>query len=202
MTIQHKDIPDKQRHEPKGASAAGLGTTYVADGAGSGSWKKVGFDNLNGVYAYGAMTVTGNSVPFVTTAVADATLNTPSQFQLFSGTGAPLEGEMLRDITFTTNRLTVAHTGVYEIKTYFNIEQFPSNIAKVGLRFLIKGTTYSSRGPIVKAEAATSAAVVNAHGFISLTAGDYIQNVIASDVSGNLIIRDFNTSLVLIERLA
>ena len=80
--------------------------------------------------------------------------------------------------------------------------EFPGNTAKVGLRFLINGTTYSSRGPIVKAEASTSAAVVNAHGFISLTAGDYIQNVIASDVSGNLIIRDFNTSLVLIERLA
>lgn len=202
MTIQHKDIPDNQRHEPKGASAAGLGTSYISNGSGSGTWKKVGFDNLSGIYAYGAMTITGNSTPFVTTAVADTTLHTPSQFQLFSGTGAPLTGEMLRDISFTTNRLTVAYTGVYEIKTYFNIQQFPSNTAKVGLRFLINGTTYSSRGPIVKAEAPTSAAVVNAHGFISLTAGDYIQNVIASDVSGNLVISDFNTSLVLIERLA
>lgn len=39
MTIEHKDIPDGQRHEPKGASTAPAGSTYVADGLGSGSWQ-------------------------------------------------------------------------------------------------------------------------------------------------------------------
>lgn len=36
--IQHRDIPDAQRHEPKGASTAAAGTAYVSDGAGSGTW--------------------------------------------------------------------------------------------------------------------------------------------------------------------
>lgn len=40
MTIQHKDIPDAQRHEPKGISTASSGEVYVADGAGAGTWKK------------------------------------------------------------------------------------------------------------------------------------------------------------------
>jgi hypothetical protein len=39
MTIQHKDIPDAERHEPKGVSTASDGTVYQADGAGSGSWE-------------------------------------------------------------------------------------------------------------------------------------------------------------------
>lgn len=36
--IQHRDIPDAQRHEPKGASTAAAKTTYVSNGAGSGTW--------------------------------------------------------------------------------------------------------------------------------------------------------------------
>lgn len=38
--IQHKDIPDPERHEPKGVSVATVGQSYVADGAGSGVWRK------------------------------------------------------------------------------------------------------------------------------------------------------------------
>ena len=36
--IEHKDIPEAQLHEPKGASTAQLGHTYVSDGAGGGTW--------------------------------------------------------------------------------------------------------------------------------------------------------------------
>lgn len=36
--IEHKDIPDGERHEPKGISGATSGQVYAADGAGSGSW--------------------------------------------------------------------------------------------------------------------------------------------------------------------
>lgn len=38
MAIEHKDIPDAQLHEPKGAVSASSGEVYVSDGAGSGSW--------------------------------------------------------------------------------------------------------------------------------------------------------------------
>lgn len=36
--LEHKNITDPNRHEPKGASTASLGTVYKSDGAGSGSW--------------------------------------------------------------------------------------------------------------------------------------------------------------------
>ena len=39
MSIEHKDIQEAGLHEPKGASTATVGETYVSDGAGSGTWK-------------------------------------------------------------------------------------------------------------------------------------------------------------------
>lgn len=39
--IQHSQLPDNLLHEPKGAHTAAANTLYVADGEGSGSFKKV-----------------------------------------------------------------------------------------------------------------------------------------------------------------
>ena len=38
MTIEHANITDPQIHEPKGVSTAQVGHSYIANGAGSGSW--------------------------------------------------------------------------------------------------------------------------------------------------------------------
>jgi len=37
--IEHRNIPDSELHEPKGASTALVGQVYTSDGAGSGSWQ-------------------------------------------------------------------------------------------------------------------------------------------------------------------
>lgn len=39
--IEHSNITDPNIHEPKGASSAGVGSVYIADGLGSGDWLKV-----------------------------------------------------------------------------------------------------------------------------------------------------------------
>lgn len=49
--IEHKDIVDAQRHEPKGASTAVINSVYSSNGAGSGTWQKVKNTNLDGVSA-------------------------------------------------------------------------------------------------------------------------------------------------------
>lgn len=36
--VEHVNIADGQRHEPKGISSASSGTVYVANGSGSGAW--------------------------------------------------------------------------------------------------------------------------------------------------------------------
>lgn len=38
MSIEHKDIPDGDRHEPKGISTAANGEFYVSQGTGTGVW--------------------------------------------------------------------------------------------------------------------------------------------------------------------
>jgi hypothetical protein len=44
---EHVDITDPEIHEPKGVAAASANTVYVADGAGSGAWSKVGSSQIN-----------------------------------------------------------------------------------------------------------------------------------------------------------
>lgn len=47
MTIQHKDIPSAQLHEPKGIVVAAIKTSYMANGAGSGTWRRVNDADLD-----------------------------------------------------------------------------------------------------------------------------------------------------------
>lgn len=53
--IEHKDIVDAERHEPKGASTAANNTVYSSDGAGSGAWQKIKNVNLDGITAAGTL---------------------------------------------------------------------------------------------------------------------------------------------------
>lgn len=55
MAVEHVDIADGERHEPKGASTATSGQVYVSDGAASGSWSKPAASNTTIVDAGGYM---------------------------------------------------------------------------------------------------------------------------------------------------
>ena len=46
-TVEHSELPDELLHEPKGASTAAEGTVYIADGQGSGSFKKIPTSSLD-----------------------------------------------------------------------------------------------------------------------------------------------------------
>ncbi len=39
--IQHKDIPDAERHDPKGLSSASASQVYIASAANTGAWRKL-----------------------------------------------------------------------------------------------------------------------------------------------------------------
>lgn len=49
---QHADLTGADLHEPKGAAAASANTVYVADGAGSGTWQKVGLSQSSEVKGF------------------------------------------------------------------------------------------------------------------------------------------------------
>jgi hypothetical protein len=84
--IQHKDIPELQLHEPKGASTATAGSIYVSDGAGSGTWATA--DALGGGAAPAGATLVSDGSGGLTFARyqgwgqwqdTDTTVGTPSQ---------------------------------------------------------------------------------------------------------------------------
>lgn len=49
--VAHSSLTGSQLHEPKGADTAALGTVYVANGAGSGSWNSIGTSAFTGMIA-------------------------------------------------------------------------------------------------------------------------------------------------------
>lgn len=224
--IQHRDIPDAQLHEPKGVAAASTGYVYVANGVGSGTWKKVGTDSFKGISGdggssnkklvsdgsngfslredvlYGAQTITSNNTVFAVTAVADTTFNTASQFSLLTGPGAPWTSENLFGVAFDVDRLTVPVSGIYEVHTWMNITVFPNASARVAVRYRVNGSTFSLRKPTVKSAIANDISQVTGFGLVSLNAGDYIQMYVASDTTGNLVIGDCSHSIKLIRQTA
>ena len=53
VDVIHKTLPDSELHEPKGVVSAGSGMVYAANGAGTGTWKRVTSDMLTGVSGTG-----------------------------------------------------------------------------------------------------------------------------------------------------
>lgn len=51
VNVAHSTLTGSELHEPKGADAAALGTVYVANGAGSGSWSSIGTSAFTGMIA-------------------------------------------------------------------------------------------------------------------------------------------------------
>lgn len=162
----------------------------VSDGAGG-----LVFENT---HAYGSQTITNNSTAFAITAVADTTFNTPSQYSLMTGTGFPWVGELLHDMTFDTNRLIIEVSGVYMINLWANIVQYPSSSAKVSIRYRVNGTTFSARKPTVKSGGVGAIDQINGFGLVQLNANDYLQLMVASDATGNIIFSDINSTLTLV----
>jgi hypothetical protein len=90
VSIQHKDIPDGDRHEPKGIASAASGDIYVADGTGSGAWSNPIADINNANYI--ALNV---SIPDLSTAGSYYVAN-------------PLVGKIYKAYVVLDNAITVA----------------------------------------------------------------------------------------------
>ena len=224
MSIQHSVITDPNIHEPKGVAAATTGSAYFANGAGSGTWKKVDSLTLKGLAGdggstnselitdgtngftlkikdvYGSMVITGNTNAFPVTAAVDATLNTNSDYTLFTGTGAPWAASGLEfgGMAFSVDRMTVPVNGIYRIDLWSTITGFPTNTARVSVKYRINGTTFSTRHPMCKSNSAGDDGSLIGFGFISLNANDYIQLYMASSATGGLTFLDVNTTITLV----
>lgn len=224
MSIEHSEIEDPQIHEPKGASSAASKTIYISDGAGSGAWNKIDSDSLKGLSshatntnlkivtngasgfshkkdaAYGGMYIENNTSQSISaTAVADSTLNTSAQYSginlTFTANSANY-GNVVHGSGYPWNLLLPA--GVYKLDLWATISTFPSNTAKIGLKFAMNGTL-STKKVVVKANSGGDYGLLVANDIITVpSGGTTITLHYASTVTGTLLFDTINLTAVLL----
>jgi hypothetical protein len=204
--IQHKDIPEAQLHEPKGASTstsgqvlvssggastwgdmadiattgATAGQSFIADGSGGGTWKLE--------QAYGEMEIIQNSTGQVLTAASDSTLYTNSDYVLMTQWVAGETG----GVTYAANGLTVPTTGEYTLASWFNQTSSINNVL-VGVKFAVNGVIPTAGTvPTLRRKIGTGADVGSLSGskLVSLTAGDTVTLYIACDSNATITTSD------------
>lgn len=226
MTIQHKDITGANVHEPKGVDVAAAKLVYVSNGSGSGTWKRIGTDNLLGLTTdggltgrklitdgaegftlaydnlYGSMVMTNNTTAFTVAAASDATLNTTSDYAIITGTGAPWAASNLDSITFNTDRLTSPINGIYSLEITLGISAFSFNSGIVAARYLINGSTFGSRKIEAQVDKAAHRDTITIMEHIQIPANQYLQVAIASTVAGTVMISNAAVNLKLLRQLS
>lgn len=112
MSIQHRDIPDGQRHEVKGASSAAGGAVLVADGSGNTNFQKLGVANMTGSIPTGVA-----NIPIVTDGTGGFKAGTPIYGRFSHTFTAPSTHTITLDfasgISIVSNAVVVSETGVY-----------------------------------------------------------------------------------------
>lgn len=192
MAIEHKDIPDVELHEPKGAASAASGDMYVADGVGGGSWQQSVMSN------HGQMTITNNATATAVTAAVDATLNTDSDYvKVTAGWGdAHTHG-----VTFSIDELVCAIDGHYEIAFWGSIK-IPLNNNFISVKFAINDSTPYSLQKLISQSATTNDyRNMMGHSGIDLIAGDTISIYIAATKTDSIVIEEAGLSLQLTHEL-
>lgn len=225
MAIQHKDITDPNIHEPKGVNVAANKTVYVADGSGTGAWALIDATNIDGLTAsavagqkiisngsdgfsyvrdaaYGSMVMNNNLTGFALTGALDPELSTNQGYTTLTGTGSPWASSNLYGVTFSTDRLIVPVTGMYELSAEMRITQFPTSTSRVGVRYLIDGATYSTRRSTHKGAGVGDEGKIIITEHVQLTAASYIQLAVASSGSGDIVFNDVTVNLKLIRQTA
>lgn len=223
MSVQHRDIPDAQIHEPKGVATASQNSVYTANGAGSGVWAKISSLVLQGLtgdsgqanyklvsngangfklikdVAYAQMGINGNTNSFTVTAATDATLNTTSDYALLTGTGAPWTGGEGQDVGFTGNQLTVGPAGLYQLSLVATVNGFPASVSKVAFKLRLNGNTFVPRKAIVQSQISAMSIQGMLNELVTLSANDVIQVYIASSAVGSVTIGDLSLIATLIK---
>lgn len=225
MAIQHKDIPESELHEPKGVSVAAANTVYVATGLGSGSWQKIGSEDIEGLgdqnnteglimisngqggfkyvpaTAYGSLVINNNSTGFPITAAGDSTLNTNTDYKVLTGTGASWIPDLTHNTAVTSDGVRVLHTGIYRVETWMDIVGFPNNMARLAMKYIVNDNEFSLRKISVKSNSGGDAGSLTGFGLVELAEDDVVRVAVASTHAGNIIFESGNVTITLVRAI-
>lgn len=203
MSIQHKDITGSNVHEPKGIDTAIAGTSYIANGAGSGTWSKLGTNGLKGMPsgspASDLIITTDGSGGLKTGApaiygVATVT-NSPNQ-NIFSAWVPPSGAVVLTQASGATLKdqgVRVSSSGVYRIvsRSYANISKGSiydgTAFNQLRVRFRKNGSDLGivQEDWIIFSPTAPTKSFVEVVEYFTLAANDYIEVVFSSENLNN-----------------
>lgn len=221
MAIEHASIPESGLHEPKGASTASSDTTYVSDGAGSGNWKKVDANALQGTVqnsnvaglslvsdgaggfkpsilpgtARASMNLTQNGVATPVTAATDPTLATNSDYVEVALAFGFTE---VQDVSTGANSLTIDVAGTYRIDFWANAKS-SANASTVAVKFAVNGTDFVNRRPKLRLPNAGDVDNLAGSGIHTFAQGDEIKLYVACNNTADIIFEDAAFTISLLE---
>lgn len=197
--LQHKDIPDPERHEPKNISTATADQVYAANGAGSGTWKILTEENVGlsgglvadvvvsdgaGGFAYRAFSHGSTSFVNISTPY---TLTYPATYAKVAPT--TVAGGMPQQVTEGTNaRLTYTGTPTQHFHVAVTVSAAQSSGANRDIRFAIykNGSLVTSSETV---QTTTTGVKVSTalHCDTSLSTNDYLEVYAQNDgASGDI----------------
>lgn len=103
--IAHSVLAGVEIHEPKGTDTAALGTVYVADGAGSGSWSSIATSSLTGMIADHI----GPAVPSGWLELDGSDINTTTYSNLYNVMSIQLSGSRINGSPVVTGISSTAN---------------------------------------------------------------------------------------------
>lgn len=174
MTIQHKDIPDAQLHEPKGIASVGANQVYVSNGAGSGTWK------FPAGSRYGEL--------FIDVGATPQTLAASSAFTVLNPTGEWAAGSNSgMTLTPSSGSITCTVAGVYFLSFWvtFNTASIASG-ARYFFKYGVNGVVSTRQLSVQKNTTGVDRLTCSASGIIAgLAANDVITIHCAGDATSS-----------------
>lgn len=178
MTVQHKDIVDAQRHEPKGATTASVNQVLTSNGDGTTKFAQVSFANLADIPA-SLFSADGLSGASTSTTQDPSTPGTPI-FIDFGPASATTDISLASDGTVTFNT-----PGTYLIQAQLNFGRDAGSSASLLYYRAVKNGSAADTPSLVKLETTTARLAVNKTLLMTVAAGDTFQMQIVNDASGD-----------------
>jgi len=165
---EHNVLTGSSLHEPKGVAAAGIGSTYIADGAGSGTWKSsdshiaiyVAFDSATPAYSH----------------------TTTTSWTVMDATYVPISAKDFTGDTSPNARLTYTGTETVMALIQANgaLSQSSGGIKTVEISIYKNGVMIPGTHTITST-ATTDWHQINLNTMVSLATSDYIEFFMQSD---------------------
>lgn len=220
MAVEHRNIPEDGLHEPKGISAAASNRVYISDGTGTGAWSLVDANAIKGTInntqeaglrlvtdgsggfsaeavpeSYGAMVLTSNTTTVASTAAADPTLASNTDYTELS---LAFVFENLAGLANGSNFLSVTEAGVYSVDFWANVKS-DVNATTFALKFVVNDLDFVDRRPKKRLPNAGTLDNMSANGIHPFTAGDEVKLYIATSTTCNITIEDMSFTLRMLE---